>query len=54
LSTLTADVAERIGCIIFEPEHELYSVDELTKRLQEFGFRSNYFGSLVVCNRVAS
>ena len=51
LSALTAEQAEKIGCIIFEPEHGLYNVDELNKRLQSLGYQVASFGDLIVCSR---
>jgi FkbM family methyltransferase len=51
LSTLTADVAERIGCIIFEPEPTLYDLEALKARLRDVGFEVRAFGNLLVSTR---
>jgi FkbM family methyltransferase len=51
LSTLTPDLAERIGCIVFEPEHGLYDVRQLEQKLESLGFQVRSFGNLVVSTR---
>jgi FkbM family methyltransferase len=51
LSTLTPEVANRIGCIIFEPEPSLYELEELKNKLKSLGFRVHGFGNLLVSTR---
>jgi FkbM family methyltransferase len=48
LANLDQATANRITCIIFEPDHVLYNVDELCEKLQRLGFRSSEYGGLVV------
>jgi FkbM family methyltransferase len=48
LSNLDLTTADRITGIVFEPEHSLYKVDDLCRKLEGFGFRSSTYGELVV------
>jgi FkbM family methyltransferase len=48
LSNLDPATADRITAIVFEPEHSLYKVSDLCRKLEEFGFRSSTYGELVV------
>jgi FkbM family methyltransferase len=51
LSTLTQELADRIGCIIFEPEHGLYNLEALNHSLASLGFNITSFHGLVVAER---
>jgi FkbM family methyltransferase len=51
LSTLTPEVAARIGCIIFEPELGLYDPEELKTKLRSLDFEVHSFGNLLVSTR---
>ena len=53
LSSLTPELAARIGCIVFEPEHQLYDVEELARNLGALGFQVAAQGNLLVCSRPA-
>jgi FkbM family methyltransferase len=48
LSNLTQDIADRISCIVFEPEHSLYDLDDLLVKLQSLGFKPSKISNLVV------
>jgi FkbM family methyltransferase len=51
LSNLTEEMADRISCVIFEPEISLYDLDALTAKLRHFGFAISRFGQLVVASK---
>jgi FkbM family methyltransferase len=51
LTSLTQEVANRIGCIIFEPEPGLYNVDQLSQKLTSLGYRLSRFSNLVIAAR---
>lgn len=51
LSTLTQELADRISCIVFEPERSLYDLDTLVGRLRGLGFTISYHSNLVVAAR---
>lgn len=48
LTSLTQEIADRIGCIIFEPENGLYDVGQLNQKLVSLGFKLSRFSNLVV------
>jgi FkbM family methyltransferase len=48
LSSFTQEIADRISCIVFEPTHSLYDVNQLNEKLALFGFKISKFGNLVV------
>jgi FkbM family methyltransferase len=48
LSNLDQATANRITCIVFEPERSLYNREELCGKLERLGFRSSTHGQLVV------
>jgi hypothetical protein len=51
LANLDQAMANRISCIVFEPERTLYKVEEICGKLERFGFRSSAYGELVVLVR---
>jgi FkbM family methyltransferase len=51
LSSLTQEVANRISCIIFEPENSLYDLDILLQKLAGFGYKITKSSNLVVASR---
>ncbi len=53
LSTLSREIAERTSCIIFEPEHSLYSLDDLLQGLRGLGYETSTASNLVVAERTA-
>jgi len=54
LSTLTQEIADRISCIVFEPERSLYDLDTLIEKLTTLGFTVSHFSNLVVAARSES
>jgi FkbM family methyltransferase len=52
LSNLTQDMADRVACIIFEPERSLYDLKDLLDKLEQLGFETTEFGELVVASRL--
>jgi FkbM family methyltransferase len=48
LSTMTREIADRIGCIVFEPERSLYDLDAILARLTGFGFAISQAANLIV------
>ena len=48
LNSMTQEIADRISCIIFEPTHSLYNVNDLTRKLTLFGFKISQFAGLIV------
>lgn len=51
LSTMTQEIAERISCIIFEPERSLYRLDDLLQKLVSLGYRTSTFSELVLAEK---
>jgi len=51
LSTLTQEIADRISCIVFEPERGLYDVEVLIEKLRSLGFSISDSKGLVVAAR---
>jgi FkbM family methyltransferase len=51
ISSMTQEVADRISCVIFEPERSLYNVDDLLRKLISLGYRVSEFLNLVVADR---
>jgi FkbM family methyltransferase len=51
LANLDQAMANRITCIVFEPERSLYKVEEMCGKLETLGFRSSAYGDLVVLAR---
>jgi FkbM family methyltransferase len=51
LNTLTQELADRIGCLIFEPEHGLYDLEALNHSLASLGFDITSFNGLIVAER---
>jgi FkbM family methyltransferase len=54
LSNLTQEMADGISCIVFEPEHSLYNLDDLLAKLRSFGFETSRFSSIVVAAKSAA
>lgn len=51
ISSLTPELAARIGSIIVEPEVDLYDVDELSGKLEHLGFRVQRLSHFIVAVR---
>lgn len=48
LSSLTVELADRISCIVFEPERSLYDLNVLIRKLESIGFTISRSSGLVV------
>ena len=53
ISSMTQEIADRISCIIFEPEHGLYNLDDLLQKLKDLGYTTSMFSNLVFAERDA-
>jgi FkbM family methyltransferase len=53
LSSLTRQMADRISCIIFEPEPSCYDLSALLEHLSGLGFQLSKFGQLFVAFKEA-